>query len=71
MRVWASARSAPWTPPETIVSDPAVAGPYLLKYYGMQIAVPNYVGGYFWWYFRENMIPMAKPLFAALSSAMR
>jgi hypothetical protein len=53
------------------VGDPAVAGPYVQKYYRMKIGVPNYVGGYFWWYFREDMIPMTKPLFAVLSSAMR
>jgi hypothetical protein len=52
------------------INNAAVAGPYLQKYYGLQINVPNYVGGYFWWYFAEDMVPKTKPLFATLSAAL-
>jgi len=53
------------------VGDPSVAGPYLDDYYGLDVNVPNYVGGYFWWYFAEDMVPKTKPLFATLSAAMK
>jgi hypothetical protein len=52
------------------INDASVAGPYLQKYYGLQINVPDYVGGYFWWYFAEDMVPKTKPLFATLSAAL-
>jgi hypothetical protein len=54
----------------TSITNPAVAGPYLQKYYGMKIATPGYVGGYFWWYFAEDMVPKTKPMFSVLSNAM-
>jgi hypothetical protein len=53
------------------VHSVAVAGPYLQKYYGMQITTPGFVGGYFWWYFAEDMIPMNKGLYPILSAALR
>jgi hypothetical protein len=30
---------------------------YLTRYYTMHLNVPNYVGGYFWWYWRTDMVP--------------
>lgn len=53
------------------LTDPLVAGPYLQKYYGMQISVPGYVGGYFWWYFAEDMVPDTKAMFPILVDAMQ
>lgn len=53
------------------IDDPAVAGAYLQKYYGMSIAEPGYIGGHFWWYFAEQMVPRTKPLFPVLSAAMQ
>ena len=53
------------------VTDPAVAGPYLQKYYGMSITEPGYVGGYFWWYFVEDMVPDTKAMFPVLAAAMK
>jgi hypothetical protein len=52
------------------ITAPAVAGPYLEKYYGMQIATPGYIGGYFWWYFAQDMCPKTKPMFAILANAI-
>jgi len=49
----------------------SVAGPIVQQYYGLKINVPSYVGGYFWWYFDEDMVPKTKPLFATLSAAMQ
>ena len=30
---------------------------YIDRYYRMHIDVPSFVGGFFWWYFREDMVP--------------
>ena len=43
---------------------------YLTRYYTMKIDVPNYVGGHFWWYFRQDMVPSTKPLLSTLNSAI-
>ena len=43
---------------------------YITRYYGMQLNVPNYVGGYFWWYFRKDMVPYTKPLLTTLNNAI-
>jgi hypothetical protein len=53
------------------VSTLSIAGPYLRKYYDMRIEVPAFVGGCFWWYFREDMVPKTKPLFATLAAAIQ
>jgi hypothetical protein len=53
------------------VNDVTTASPYLQKYYGMKVPVTNYVGGYFWWYFREDMVPSTLPLFPILSAAIK
>ncbi len=43
---------------------------YVRRYYSKQINVPNYVGGYFWWYFRQDMVPSTQPLLATLNEAI-
>lgn len=43
---------------------------YLTRYYDTKINVPNFVGGYFWWYFRQDMVPYTKPLWNTLNSAI-
>ncbi len=41
----------------------------LSHYYGLTIAHPRFVGGYFWWYFRQDMVPRARPLWRTLDAA--
>jgi hypothetical protein len=53
------------------VNSTSIATPYLQKYNGMNIPVSGYVGGYFWWFFREDMVPKTLPLFPVLSAAMK
>ena len=37
-------------------------------YYGLSVKLPYYVGGYFWWYFREDCLPYtSKPLWASVA----
>jgi len=49
---------------------------YIDRYYRMHIDLPHYVGGYFWWYFRQDMVPYqggsqrVNPMWQALDDAM-
>ena len=49
---------------------------YIDRYYRMHIDLPNYVGGCFWWYFRQDMVPYkdasqrVNPMWQALDDAM-
>lgn len=42
---------------------------YLHHFYSLRIDVPNYVGGYFWWYFCDDMVPHTNDLWQELSLA--
>ena len=57
----ASARSAPAgrprRPPTCSATTPYAAG-------------GNYVGGYFWWYFKRDMVPYTKDLWTTLNNAV-
>jgi hypothetical protein len=44
---------------EVGTTDPAKKIDFIRRYYGLQIDHPRYVGGYFWWYFLEDMVPAA------------
>ncbi|MFN3402474.1 MAG: T9SS type A sorting domain-containing protein [Cytophagaceae bacterium] len=33
---------------------------YINRYYSMNITTPNYVGGYFWWYYKQDCVPNTK-----------
>ena len=43
---------------------------YIQRYYGMKVDVPGFVGGYFWWYFHQDMVPDTTALFTALFDAI-
>jgi len=43
---------------------------YIERYYNMKIAQQNFVGGYFWWYFKQDMVPQSKPLWKTLNNAI-
>ncbi|HMN20065.1 MAG TPA: hypothetical protein PKA16_01600 [Ottowia sp.] len=55
---------------EVGTSDPDAKAAYLRRYYALKPAVANYVGGYFWWYFRQDMVPATKPLWRTLDEAI-
>jgi len=47
----------------------ATARSVIAYYYGLQLHVPGYVGGYFWWYFAEDAVPYAtSPVWDALNA---
>lgn len=43
---------------------------YIRRYYKMNITTPNYVGGYFWWYYKQDCVPKTKILWSTLDSAV-
>lgn len=43
---------------------------YINRYYRMYITTPNYVGGYFWWYYKQDCVPWTKALWTVLNKAM-
>ncbi|ACG73378.1 hypothetical protein AnaeK_2151 [Anaeromyxobacter sp. K] len=47
-------------------ADAASKPSYLSRYYGMQLDHPRFVGGYFWWYFSQDMVPSSSPLWRDL-----
>jgi hypothetical protein len=52
----------------TIYADRKAA--YVSRYYGLKIDEPRYIGGYFWWYFRQDMVPRTQPLWQTLNDAI-
>ncbi len=43
---------------------------YINRYYRMNITTPKYIGGYFWWYYRQDCVPYTKPLWTVINNAM-
>lgn len=46
-------------------------GALIAHYYGLSIAHPRFVGGYFWWYFRQDMVPRTRPLWRSIDAAFQ
>jgi hypothetical protein len=44
---------------------------YMQRYYGLRVAHPAYVGGVFWWYFRQDCVPANRPLWTVLNNALQ
>jgi len=42
----------------------------LKQYYSMNLSLPSFVGGYFWWYFNQDMVPKTKPLWSVLNNTL-
>ena len=51
-------------------SDPRKKEDFIKKYYAIHPDVPRFVGGYFWWYFKADMVPKTKPLWNVLKEAI-
>jgi hypothetical protein len=43
---------------------------YITRYYTMNITTPGYIGGYFWWSYREDCVPYTLPLWSVLNTAI-
>lgn len=38
------------------------------RYYRMNISQERFIGGYFWWYFMQDMVPSTKPMWQVLNN---
>lgn len=56
---------------EVGTTDAAKKSEYIRRYYTTILNQPRYVGGYFWWYYRQDMVPVTKSLWGTLDQAMR
>lgn len=43
---------------------------YIRRYYSMDITTPNYIGGYFWWYYKQDCVPVSNYLWYVLDSTI-
>jgi hypothetical protein len=43
---------------------------YINRYYKMNITTPKYVGGYFWWYFKQDCVPYTNSLWTVFDNAI-
>jgi len=43
---------------------------YLLRYYGIELDEPRFVGGFFWWYFNRDMVPRTRTLWKVVNRMM-
>ena len=55
---------------EVGTSNALAKAAYLQRYYALKPPVANYVGGYFWWYFCNDMVPYTKPLWSTLNNTI-
>jgi hypothetical protein len=53
----------------TSVADDKAA--LVRHFYSLDVPVPGFVGGYFWWYFRDDMLPSGAPLWNVLNESGR
>lgn len=51
-------------------SHSSLKASYIIRYYTMHITTPGYIGGYFWWYYREDCVPYTLPLWSVLNTAI-
>lgn len=40
------------------------------RYYSLKVNLPAFVGGYFWWYFKQDMVPKTQPLWDVLNTTL-
>ena len=48
-------------------TDPNKKAAYMDRYYHMNITTPNYIGGYFWWYYLNDCVPKSKALWTTIN----
>jgi hypothetical protein len=41
---------------------------YMQRYYSTKITTPNFIGGYFWWYGKQDLVPMWKNLWQVFNN---
>ncbi len=43
---------------------------YISRYYRMNITTHNYIGGYFWWYYKQDCVPYTDPLWTTFNNSI-
>ncbi|MGE0870765.1 MAG: hypothetical protein AB7P03_19520 [Kofleriaceae bacterium] len=43
---------------------------FIERYYSLEVTEPRYIGGSFWWYFHQDMVPRTKPLWTTLDQTI-
>ncbi len=49
-------------------TDPTKKADYINRYYRMDITTPNYIGGYFWWYYATDCVPKTNALWTTIDA---
>ena len=49
---------------------PEKKAPYINKYYKLNVTTPNFVGGYFWWYYKQDCVPQTDTLWTVFNNAI-
>ncbi len=44
---------------------------YIQRYYAMRFPLPQYIGGHFWWYGKQDFVPWTNPLWTIFNDAIR
>ena len=55
---------------EVGVSQKSQKQTYLERYYTLTINHPRFVGAYFWWYFKQDMVPKSKELWSVFNKLL-
>ena len=56
---------------EVYLKNSAKKDAFVRTYYGMSDPTTNYIGGYFYWYFREDAVPKSKPLWKTFRDVVK
>jgi len=49
---------------------PDKKAPYMDHYYKLKVTTKNYIGGYFWWYFKQDCVPQSDTLWTVFNNAI-
>jgi len=44
---------------------------YIQRYYALRFPLPQYIGGHFWWYGKQDFVPWTNPLWTIFNDAIR
>jgi len=44
---------------------------YIQRYYSVRLALPQYIGGHFWWYGKQDFVPLSNPLWTIFNDVIR
>jgi hypothetical protein len=55
---------------EVGTEDPRRKADVIRHYYGLKIDEPRYVGGHFWWYYKQDMVPHSKQFWSVLNEVI-